>query len=147
MIDWDYTDTTYLKNLFWIETAAVRCIICFLGCCLKTCQQKIKFLQILIKSGFEDGLTGTIYGAKFIENIRYYLLSFFLSQQSKVFLLHRIHQDLSSDKGSSEFHGVQHFDKRVFLRSRNSTMHQWISKKWALSNSFDIVKSCQNWSI
>lgn len=65
MIDWEYTDTTYLKNLFWIETAAVRCIICFLGCCLKTRQQKIKFLQILIKTGFEDGLTGKIYSSFF----------------------------------------------------------------------------------
>ncbi|XP_076375987.1 spatacsin isoform X2 [Megalopta genalis] len=51
-IDWDCSDGSYLNNLYWVITVAVKCILATLACGLRSTHLQIEFLKTLIKCDF-----------------------------------------------------------------------------------------------
>ncbi|XP_078044398.1 LOW QUALITY PROTEIN: spatacsin [Augochlora pura] len=51
-IDWNCSDGSYLNNLYWVITVAVKCILATLACGLRSTHLQIKFLETLIKCDF-----------------------------------------------------------------------------------------------
>lgn len=55
-IDWENVETDYLNNSHWIVTVAVESTMIVLGKCLLSSHLRIKFLDILVKSRFNEDL-------------------------------------------------------------------------------------------
>ncbi|XP_023290455.1 spatacsin isoform X2 [Orussus abietinus] len=56
IIDWECTDMTYLKNVSWIASVAVNCIVVALAQSFCSSYMQIKFLEVLVKLNFNADL-------------------------------------------------------------------------------------------
>lgn len=54
--NWESTDDTFMKNLYWVATLTVKCLVTALAYSFRSTQLQILFLNSLVKCNFHNGL-------------------------------------------------------------------------------------------
>ncbi|KAK2583208.1 hypothetical protein KPH14_009228 [Odynerus spinipes] len=74
IVNWECVDDTYLKNLYWIATLTIKCIITALAYSFPSTQLQIHFLSSLLKCKFHDELPVNVPNFQNLLNITKILL-------------------------------------------------------------------------